>query len=400
VGKKCSGVIKERPDDLLFALDIDGDGDEVVRKKQSTERKPLKSEQVLGARSAVPAVDTRKRKGATTDGIVGKKVKRKDGVSHGQLQRLKAIAYGQSSAPTTTVANKKNAGAPDYDPWGEGVVEKLRKKDERELEKYEFLEKKHPIRAPSTLKHKPVALTAIGFVPAVRLPEAGISYNPGFEEWDELLKREGGKEVELEKKRLTEEAEAKRIQALVDMPNKEEESDGDWEDEEESEAEEDKPANTAEEKTLRDAKRKTRAQRNKEKRQKELEREREQGKKLKQQKRELMLVKKYEKEIKLQERMRMAKAIAKMSVEDDEKNPKIMRKKRFGKVGLGRAPLELQLPDELADSLRMLKPEGNLLTDRFRSLKERGLVEGRAPITQYKKTKKAVSEKWSYKDFK
>jgi nucleolar protein 53 len=326
-------VIKERPNDLLFAVDIDGDGNQVFREKQSAGRKPLKSEQILGARSAVPAVDTRKRKGATTDGIIVKKVKRKDGISYGQLQRLRAIAYGQTTAPTITVTNKNNAGVPDYDPWGEGVVEKLRKKDERELEKYEFLEKKHPIKAPSTLKHKPIALSAIGFVPAVRLPEPGISYNPEFEEWDELLKREGEKEVEFEKKRLTEEAEAKRIQELVDIPTEEEESGGDWEDEEESEAENDKLANTVEEKLPKEAKRKTQAQRNKEKRQKELEREREQEKKQKQQKRELVLVKQYEKEIKLQERMRMTKAIAKMTVEDDEKNPKIMRKKRFGKVG-------------------------------------------------------------------
>jgi len=60
----------------------------------------------------------------------------------------------------------------------------------------------------------------------------------------------------------------------------------------------------------------------------------------------------------------------------------------------------VQLPDELADSLRTLKPEGNLLSDRFRSLRERGIVEGRTPIIYAKKAKRSSTEKWSYKDFK
>jgi nucleolar protein 53 len=60
----------------------------------------------------------------------------------------------------------------------------------------------------------------------------------------------------------------------------------------------------------------------------------------------------------------------------------------------------LQLPDELADSLRTLRPEGNLLYDRFRSLRERGIVEARNPITNVKKAKKTSTEKWSYKDFR
>lgn len=63
-------------------------------------------------------------------------------------------------------------------------------------------------------------------------------------------------------------------------------------------------------------------------------------------------------------------------------------------------PLELVLPDELQDSLRLLKPEGNLLGDRFRNLMVQGKVEVRNPITQPKKAKRKATEKWTYKDFK
>lgn len=63
------------------------------------------------------------------------------------------------------------------------------------------------------------------------------------------------------------------------------------------------------------------------------------------------------------------------------------------------APLELVLPEELQDSLRLLKPEGNLLNDRFRNILIRGKIETRRPIQQPKKTKRKFTEKWAYKDF-
>jgi len=62
--------------------------------------------------------------------------------------------------------------------------------------------------------------------------------------------------------------------------------------------------------------------------------------------------------------------------------------------------LELVLPDELQESLRLLKPEGNLLKDRFRSILVRGKVETRTPISQPKKARRTYTEKWTYKDFK
>lgn len=64
------------------------------------------------------------------------------------------------------------------------------------------------------------------------------------------------------------------------------------------------------------------------------------------------------------------------------------------------APLELVLPDELQDSLRALRPEGNLLGDRFRNLLVNGKIEARKPIFQPKKPKRELTEKWSYKDWK
>lgn len=61
--------------------------------------------------------------------------------------------------------------------------------------------------------------------------------------------------------------------------------------------------------------------------------------------------------------------------------------------------LELVLPDELQDSLRLLKPEGNLVTDRFRNILLRGKVESRRRIHQPRKARRTITEKWASKDF-
>lgn len=66
---------------------------------------------------------------------------------------------------------------------------------------------------------------------------------------------------------------------------------------------------------------------------------------------------------------------------------------------LSEPPLELVLPEELRDSLRLLKPEGNLLKDRFRNILVSGKMETRKPIQQPKKKRISSTEKWSYKDW-
>jgi hypothetical protein len=63
------------------------------------------------------------------------------------------------------------------------------------------------------------------------------------------------------------------------------------------------------------------------------------------------------------------------------------------------APLEVVLADELQDSLRRLKPEGNLLHDRMRNMIVNGKVESRREIAFHKQRKTTVTEKWSYKDW-
>ena len=57
------------------------------------------------------------------------------------------------------------------------------------------------------------------------------------------------------------------------------------------------------------------------------------------------------------------------------------------------------LQDELQDSLRLLRPEGNLALDRFRRELVAGRIESRV-MRQRKKAKTTTTEKWSYKDWR
>lgn len=94
---------------------------------------------------------------------------------------------------------------------------------------------------------------------------------------------------------------------------------------------------------------------------------------------------------------------------------KEVRKQTFQKKikqRLALEPLAIKLPDEIPSCMRRLAVEGNLVSERFRSLVERGVVEptGHIASSSDKKTKQKKSkearpqfkqvERYSYKNFK
>ncbi|KAF2143823.1 uncharacterized protein K452DRAFT_268244 [Aplosporella prunicola CBS 121167] len=383
------GVIAEKSADELFALDTTGS--EAIKKQVAKQYKPLKADEILAQRSAVPAVDTRKRASGVTNGIVepSSKKRRSGGVSHSELQRLKSQYKGD-------VENKDiilQEGA-SHDPWA--------MEEPKQDPRFSFLPQKKPIREPETLKHAPVALSASGKpFPAVKKPAAGKSYNPLFEDWQAHLEREGQKEIEAEKKRLQEarEDQERLERAMAAAQESEHESDGNesaWDSEWEGIQSE------AEESHLKQKRpeRKTPTQRNKIKRRKEAERQAKWEAQMKKREQQAMQIKELAKQIEEKEKAKKEQmALAKAEESSSEEEEEVLRKRKFGKAPIPEAPLEVVLPDELQDSLRLLKPEGNLLKDRMRNMILRGKVESRKQM-QHKKPRKEVMEKWSYKDWK
>lgn len=365
-----------------------------ITKKYLKNSKPLKADEIIAQRSAVPSVSSRKRPGdRTTDGIVEPKRQRTNYVSHKELVRLRNIADGRHRSQDFV-----RSIDPAYDPWDEKRDMLAQVQDPR----FSFLPKPEKKRAPKTLQHKPISLAASGkAIPAVKKPEGGYSYNPSYPEYVERLQTEGEREVAAEEKRLAA-AQAERLK--VDAAEKSAaeaaaaEARADLSEWDEDSAWEGFESGTEDVKlNAKRPERKTPAQRNKIKRRKEEERKAKHAAEIKRKHEQAAQVKKLARAIATRESARAL--VVRGDDSSNEGDDLELRRRKLGKISLPEKQLELVLPDELQDSLRLLKPEGNLLRDRYRSFLVRGKVEARRPISFAKKAKRKATEKWTHKDF-
>jgi nucleolar protein 53 len=299
-----SGVIAEKTSDELFAIDTVGSED--IRKAVSKRHKPLKVDEILAQRSAVPAVASRKRLSELD--TEGKRKKAK--VSGKEYDRLRAIAYGGEQVNKDVVQTGHDA---EYDPW---AVQETKRDP-----KFSFLEEKKAKREPVTLKHAPVSQAKSGkAIPAVRKPAGGKSYNPKFEDWQNELMRESDKAVEAER--------MERAAAETESDSGEESV---WESEWEgfSENEDDKL------KTKR-PERKSLSQRNKIKRRKEAERLARHESKMKAKEQQVQEIKKLAKSVEAKEKARAAvrEALENKTldvVSDDDGDEEELKRRQFRK---------------------------------------------------------------------
>lgn len=317
-----SGVIAEKASDTLFTLDTTGS--QAIQTSYNKFNKPLKADQILAQRSAVPAVDSHKRPGGITDGVIepSSKKRKTNGVSLREYERLREVAYGSQSVKDVI----KSDGTPHHDPWAQ-------KPEELEDPRFSYLEKAKPIRAPPTLKEAPISLAAgKGEVCAIPAPKPGTSYNPVFQEWNALLITEGKKEVEAEKKRLQEaELDQERSEHIA-VAEKERDLDVQTEDESAWEGFE-SDFEGAEWLKKKRPERKTPSERNKIKRRKEAEKKEKWAKAQKErEKRERQIgeiIKKAKEETK---QTTLAKALVDTGSEDSEEvDERVLRRRKLGK---------------------------------------------------------------------
>jgi len=375
---------------------LDVEGDASIPRKFLKGSKPLKADEIIAQRSAVPAVSMRKRPGdKTTDGVIDAKRQRVSYVSHKELTRLRNLIAGKTP-PSLEVTEAT------FDPWSEAAAQAAQAPDPR----FSFLPKSQKKVAPPTLKHKPISLAASGkAVPAVAKPAGGYSYNPVYTEYEERLITAGEKELEAERKRL-EAAEAERTKAEAAAKSAAEAIAAEaraelseWDEESAWEGLE-SGAEDAKLKAKR-PERKSLVQRNKIKRRKEEERRQKMAAEIKKRNEQAQHIKAIAKTVEEQEAARkLAAQVAEEEADDESEGDDLeLRRRKLGKIKLPEKDLELVLPDELAESLRLLKPEGNALKERYRSLLLRGKVEGRRKISFAKQSKKKVTVKWTHKDF-
>ena len=386
------GIIAEKDSDDIFTLDVAGDV--AIQKRILKGSKQLKASEIIAQRSAVPAVSMRKRPGeGTTDGLIQPKRQRTSYVSHKELTRLRKIADGQQGEALVEITEAS------FDPWDA-------QKDVEEAEqdpRFSFLEKARKKKAPSTLKQKPISLAANGkSIPAVKKPEGGYSYNPMFTDYEERLTAEGEKEVAAEKSRMAVvEAERIRLEAAAKSAAEAEAAEAraelsEWEEDSVWEGFE-----SGTEDVRLNAKRperKTPAQRNKIKKRKEEELKAKMAADIKKKNEQAARIKQIAKEIIVKNKSR-ALALLQNDDSSSDGDDLELRRRKLGKIALPEKDLELVLPDQLQESLRLLKPEGNLLKERYRNLLVRGKLESRRPISFSKKPRRKATEKWTHKDF-
>ena len=322
------------------------------------------------------------------------KRRKTEGVGPREYERLRKVAYNGQEIKDVI----KIDGAPSHDPWNVDSTESA--VDPR----FDYLDKIKPIVAPKTLNEAPISLIEGGkAVPAVMKPRAGTSYNPLFEDWSTLLKAEGDKAMLTEQKRLVDlQLELERLGRIAAV-EREKERDEAVQTEEESAWEGFESDVEGVELEKRRPERKTPQQRRKAEKRKERERKESDEKKAKErertEKRILEIKHQVDRDARKKVLIQSGKNESGNTDVEAEVDDTVLRRRRLGKDALPEPLLELVLPDELQDSLRLLKPEGNLLKERFRNILMRGKLETRKPIQQPKKKKRTLTEKWTYKDF-
>lgn len=394
-GKPLSEIESE---DLFI---IDEDADEAVEKKLIKENgKKLKSTEILENRSKVPALLGKVSKSKKNDGYKIQGVDKKEMI---HLLKLAGKVKGYDKTDER-MAKEGIINAEAYDVWNT-VLEDERKLNELPmvLKESSSISFTKATIVPKTLKEAPIQVSKLEI-----LPHAGKSYNPSFENWKGLIEQEYFKEKSKDDQRLIFEEYRDRIQFLISNyeDNEIEENEEDTDDEKKNEvedngADENEDANKAVTfeglqlsiNPITQVNIKTKAQRNKEKRYKERQ-------KLETDLKEIKLrIKELEK---LPDILQQIESEGKKTVSTETKDDRQLRKgrKKLGsRFEVIEGPIEVKLSNELSDSLRKLKPEGNLLYDQMKGLQSKGMIETRR-INKGKKGKKKITEKWSYKDFK
>ncbi|XP_014438642.2 LOW QUALITY PROTEIN: ribosome biogenesis protein NOP53 [Tupaia chinensis] len=410
--RTTGGLLSEAPDEKLFFVDTGSKEKELnkkrtkVQKKSLLLKKPLRVDLVLENTSKIP----RPQSVLAHQVPNAKKLRRKEQLweklaKQGELPREVRKAQARLLNPPTAKARpgpQDTAERPFYDLWD--VDNPL----DRPLVGQDafFLEqtKKKGVKRPSRLHVKPSQ------APAVEVTPAGASYNPTFEDHQSLLL--AAHEVELQRQR-----EAEKLERQLALPTAEqaatqesvfremcegllEESDDDGEPELGPSRDEGAEAGGAEAlptpaRLRRPATgRKTEQQRRREKAARMLRAQQAKLRAARLQHQELFRLR----GIKMQVAQRLAELARRQRQRQAWRLAEADKPRRLGRLKYQAPDIDVQLSSELSGSLRTLKPEGNILRDRFKSFQRRNMIEPRERAKFKRKYKVKLVEKRSFRE--
>lgn len=239
-----------------------------------------------------------------------------------------------------------------------------------------YTKKKLP-NTPKTCRFKPSLLDPVA------LPDAGVSYNPKAEDYQKYIEKIVLDETKLmEEEERIQKASKPKFESVVTHAERElEQTEGlvidprynadDNENEEVKEGEDVHMEDAGVKVSISELKRKTRQQRQKALKEKRLQREHKKRKELEKRQHDVYKAKTINKRLERVEKETLEKA-AKRKKEKFLK--KMTTRQRLGGGEFKDCEDPFLLQEELADSLRKLKPQGHVLNDRMASLQKRNML--------------------------
>ncbi|KAM9359770.1 ribosome biogenesis protein NOP53 [Symphorus nematophorus] len=394
--RTTGGLLSEKSDDSLFFVDV-GQPKKAEQKEEPVEGKkrkgksqrPLRIDLILQHDSLVPppkdvlAYQQPNAKKLRRIAEKAEQLAAKGVVPRRQKQLLNRRPVDRTAKRAVTEANN-NPDREYYDIWGQAS------KDAADPWYLQQTGKKL-VKRPEKLNEKPSVL------PAVEVIAPGGSYNPDFFSHQALLQE--AHDVEAKKQKEEEKIERQLAVNREDTATEEtvlrEQVEGLVEEENEEEAaapneEEEDVAVGA----IAQAEKKTERQRKREREDKIKEQQRLAERRQTDHRQQLFQLRSIKASIKQQDQKTKARQKLRKAKQDAQK----AQPRRLGKLKFKAQDLEVQLSDELAGSLRQLKPEGSVLKDRFKSLQKRNLIEPRERAKFKRRHKLKYVEKRAFRE--
>lgn len=398
--RTTGGLLSEKPDDSLFFLDVgqpkkpEPKVEEPVegKKRKGRASRPLRIDLILQHDSLVPpakdvlAYQQPNAKKLRRIAQKAEQLAAKGVVPRRQKQLLNRRPVNRTAKKAVTEANN-NPDREYYDIWGQ---------ESKETADPWYLQqtRKKLVKRPEKLNEKPSVL------PAVEVIAPGGSYNPDFFSHQALLQE--AHEVEVKKHKEEEKIERQLAVNKEHIATEEtifnEQVEGLVEEENEEEEEEAAAPNEEEEGVpvgaISLAEKKTERQRKKEKAEKIKEQQRQAYRQQTDRRQQLFQLRSIKSSIKEEEQKTKDRQKQRKANQEAQK----AQPRRLGKLKFQPQDMEVQLSDELAGSLRQLKPEGSVLKDRFKSLQKRNLIEPRERAKFKRKHKLKYVEKRAFRE--
>ncbi|KAM3911189.1 ribosome biogenesis protein NOP53 [Leptodactylus fuscus] len=388
--RTVGGLLSEKADENLFFVDTRKKKKKGVKKPKKLTR-PLRIDLNLQPDSKVPAPkDILAHQVPNAKKLKRKREREEKLEKKGVLPRTDRLLLTQQDRPSTAQKDEPNNNPSRgfYDLWADKTPldSPLEGKDQWYLEQT----KKSRVKRPERLNKKPSEL------PAVEVAAPGASYNPTFESHQDLLL--SAHEIEVKKLKAEE-----KLERQLKLPTKDEAPTEESRLQElceglveESEDENPPEYEGTEEKTisLPQRERKTERQRKKEKEAKVLKSRQDAEKTERLRRQGLFQLKSIQTSLKA----RQEELLRRKSLREEKRKAKALQPKRLGRLKYQEPDMDIQLSEELSESLRKLKPEGSVIKDRFKSFQKRNLIEPRERAKFKRKLKVKYVEKRAFRE--